>query len=175
MRRASLLVAAALGVLPAGCGEDEREADPPPPRRGLIVPQQSIDTLVLGMSGDEVRRLYGRPDEVKRLAESEAGTPIHDWLYRDKGMTAEFRQTGAAKFELKGLFTTSAAQRTEDGAGVGSSEEEVTRAVDDLDCGPGDPGERWCTLDGDVIGTPQTIFVMRTGKVVEVRVLETFP
>jgi len=173
VRRGSVFAAAALCALPAGCGQDERDADPPP-RRGLIVPQRSIDTLALGMSAEDVRRLYGRPDTVKRFSASETGTPIEDWLYRHKGMTVELHRMGAGRFELKALFTTSAAQRTEAGAGVGSSLEEVTRAVDDIDCGREDPGERWCTLGGDAIGDPQTVFMLRRGKVFKVVVIETF-
>jgi hypothetical protein len=145
------------------------------PHPGLIVPQRSIDRLALGMTPAAVRRIYGKPDAVKQLSESETGKPINDWLYRKRGLTAEFRQVNGSRLSLAGVFTTSARHRTRSGGGVGSTERQLTGGLDGVHCGPTDPGQRWCTLGGGAIGSPQTVFVLRRGRVTEVRVILTFP
>jgi hypothetical protein len=139
------------------------------------VPQRSIDRLALGLTPAQVRRVFGAPVRVKRLSESESGKPIVDWLYPERGMTAEFRRVKDGRMTLAGIFTTSADQRTASGDGVGSSEAQLARGLDGVDCGPGDPGQRWCTLGGESLGSPQTVFVLRGREVTEVRVLITYP
>lgn len=145
------------------------------PRAGLIVPQRSIDRLALGMTPARVRELFGEPDSVEDFSESESGAPILDWRYHKRGITAEFRDVKGSRSTLAGIFTTSAHQRTASDRGVGSTEAELSHDLDGLDCGAADPGQRWCTLGGDSVGSAQTVFVIRRGAVTEVRVLITFP
>ena len=142
--------------------------------KGLIVPQQSIDKLKLGMTPAAVRQVFGKPDAVQQASESETGKPIDDWLYRRRGLTAEFRQVTNGRFSLAGVFTTSPQERSASGAGVGRTERQLKAALTGLDCGPGDPGERWCTVGGNTPDARQTVFFLRSGRVTEVRVLITY-
>jgi hypothetical protein len=173
------LVALLVGVVAAtgGCGDDGSTAATvtTPAQSGLIVPQRSIDRLVLGMTPRRVRQLYGKPDSVQRSAESETGNPISTWRYTGRRIDAMFRNVNTSRFSLAGVFTTSARQRSASGAQVGISERQLTRRLDGLDCGPTDPGQRWCTLGSGRIGQRQTLFVVRKDRVTEVRIFIAFP
>lgn len=92
-----------------------------------------------------------------------------------KALTATLRQVKRRRQTLAGLSTTSPKQRTKAGARVGSSAAALRVKVSGLDCS-NVQGERWCTLGIDLpLGSPQTIFVLRHGRVREVRILLTFP
>ena len=169
----AIAVAAAVG----GCGDDGSTPATvtTPARSGVIVPQHSIDRLVLGMTPRRVRELYGRPDSVERSGESETGKPISTWRYTGRRLDAMFRHVDGHQFSLAGLFTTSPRQRTASGVRVGISERQLTRRLEGLDCGPTDPGQRWCTLGSGQDGKRQTLFVVRKDRVTEVRILLAFP
>lgn len=172
-----LVVSAVLITTVAACGEDESTTSESatPPRERLIVPQHSVDRLVLGMTPTQVHRAYGKPDVAMRSSESETGKPISEWRYKKRQITAQFRHVNADHFSLAGVATNSASQRTATGAGVGDSERALTRKLRGLDCGPADPGQRWCTLGRGTVGTRQTLFVVRKDVVTEVRTFIAFP
>jgi hypothetical protein len=170
----AVVVSVAAALAAASCGGGTRDARTPAPLAGRIVVQASIDRLALGMSPTEVRRIYGEPEAVKHYSESETGKPIDDWVYRRRSLVAEFREVRDGRLSLAGITTFSRRQRTESGIGVGSTEAELTREIDGADCGETDPGERWCTVGGGGRDAAQTVFVLRRGKVTEVRVLITF-
>ena len=52
------------------------------------------------MTPAEVRRLFGTPDRIQRLGESETGKPISDWTYRRHGLVAEFRLVKGSRLSL---------------------------------------------------------------------------
>lgn len=144
----------ALAVSLGGCeGSGSVSVARTAPRARLIVPQRSIDRLALGMTPARVRELYGEPDRVEDFSESESGSPILAWRYHKRGITAEFRDVKGTDSTLAGIFTTSAHQRTASEVGVGSTEAELSHNLDGLDCGPADPGQRWCR---SLTSTPTT-------------------
>jgi hypothetical protein len=139
------------------------------------VPQHSIDRLYLGMASSQVRRLLGRPDRVEHSSESETGKPISDWVYRKSGLTAEFRRVKDGRVSLAGISTTSRGERTASGLGIDSTERELRRDLGAVQCISTDLGQRWCSIGKGALGSPETLFVLRRGRVTEVRVLITFP
>lgn len=168
----TLQIAALAALALSGCTDNSSPGPSQQPQPGLIVPQRSIDRLALGMTPIEVRRLFGRPDSTDRASESETGKPIYIWTYREQGLRAAFRAR-SGRVSLDDIETTMSAHRTASGAGVASTEAELEASIDGLHCAPTNPGERWCTLGPATNGSPQTVFVIRRGKVTAVRVLIT--
>jgi len=154
--------------------ETPADATRPKAKPGLIVPQKSIDALTLGMTPEAVRARFGRPQRTERSSESETGHPIKSWLYTRRGIEAEFRRVKGQRLTLAGLSTTSSRLRTSGGARVGSSASALRARLSGLDCGDVQD-QRWCTIGSGRLGSRQTIFVLRNGRVREIRILVAFP
>jgi hypothetical protein len=158
----------------AGCsGDDSTAIRPAAAESQGIVVQRSIAGLRLGMSAKAARAVLGEPDAVRRQSESETGRRILHWVYRQRKVAADFRR-GRAGLRLVSVSTRSPRYRTASGLGAGSSESEVKHRLGGADCGPADPGTRWCTVDGSGPGDTQTIFRLRRGRVFEVTVTRVF-
>jgi hypothetical protein len=161
----------------AGCEHDE--APPAPARQtGLIVPQHSIDAIALGMSQEEVRRLLGQPAKTVNLgvsdSETYAGQTIYQWRYPGRRLSVDLRSVKGRPITVSAVETTNGRLRTESGAGVGVSEDELTAEVGDLDCSDDGRGGRWCTLGDGTVDKPQTVFELRGDRVAVVRVIRVF-
>jgi hypothetical protein len=156
----------------AGCGHDDA-APAPAPRAGLIVPQHSVDSIALGMSQAQVRRLLGQPTNTVNLgvsdSETYAGQPIYEWRYPSRRLTVDFRSVKGRSLSVSAVETTSGRLRTESGAGVGVTQDELSARVEHLDC-----ADSVCTLGGRTVDQPQTVFELRGDRVAVVRVTRVF-
>ncbi len=162
-----LLLAGLLATVPGEASRDKTKA-------GRIVPQRSIDLLVLRMTPATVRARFGTPQRIRHLSESETGKPITKWIYSKREIVATFRQVKGKRKTLAGISTSSRKQSTRSGAKIGITESALRGKVAGLDCGGAD-AERWCTIgSGRPFGTPQTVFVLRRDRLREVRILLTF-
>jgi hypothetical protein len=176
--RASVL-AIGLGAVSAGsgCGEAPRQAQSatraPSPER-LIVPQRSIGTVRLGIGRASVRRRLGPPVHIRRLSESESCRPILAWSYPARGLRLEFRKRHGM-FVVGSITTTSKAMRTIEGAGVAVSERDLTRKLRGIRCVPAEADGRYCALGSGELGHRQTVFQIRSGRVIRVTVFLVFP
>jgi len=168
----ALLAAGCLGaaIFVAAPGEAAREGARP----GRIVPQRSIDVLVLGVRPATVRARFGKRQRVRHLSESGSGKPITAWVYSRRKIVASFRHVKSKRMTLAEISTTSRRQRTQSGARIGITESTLKEKVAGLDCGDAD-AERWCTIGrGLVHGKPQTVFVLRRDRLREVRIVLIF-
>jgi hypothetical protein len=154
-------------------GGHETHAVERPIPRGLIVPEQGMAGVRLGMTRAEVRAVLGGPDDVRHLGEAHTGVPIDSWRYRKAGLRVDLHGPGG-RFTVGGVAARNAPPRTAAGVGVGSSEPAVRRTLGPVRCGPAGPGTRDCWRGSSVEGRPQTIFRIRGGRVYEVEILEVF-
>jgi hypothetical protein len=138
----------------------------------MIVPQQGMSGLRLGLTEPQVEARLGEPDTREDLLGSEGGGDIFEWRYRRERLELDFRAAADGKpVVLNTISTRDGRTRTAEGIGVGSPEQAV-RDRTSSSCSPADPGTLWCTIDG---GGRQTLFKLRGGRVYEVTVTVVFP
>jgi hypothetical protein len=126
---------------------------------GAIVPNRSIAGVSLGQTRAHVRATLGTPLSV-RHARNEFGAYT---VFRYRQVTVTFQGNAGAT----GLTTTSPAQRTRKGVGVGSTEAQVRAGVHGVRCETFAP-LRHCTFGRELPGRRVTDFVLRRGRVVRV-------
>jgi hypothetical protein len=124
-----------------------------------IVPNRSIGGVALGQTRAQVRSALGTPLSV-RHARNEFGAFT---VFRYAQVTVTFQGNAGAT----GLTTTSRAQRTRKGVGVGSTEAQVKAGVPGVRCQTF-AALRHCTLGRELPGRRVTDFVLRRGRVVRV-------
>lgn len=119
MRRAfapALLVAVALAA--------------PAPAAAEVVPQKGMKGIELGMTVKQVRAALGSPTRFRTIPHPVMG-PARQWVY---GLTDVLFDSTAANAKVVVLSTTSRAERTASGVGVGSSRAAVKRDVAGARC-----------------------------------------
>jgi hypothetical protein len=146
--RAFAVAAVALGLLAAGAS-------------AAIVPSRSIAGVSLGQTRAHVRAALGTPLHV-RHGKNEFGAFT---VFRYAQVTVTFQGNAGAT----ALATTSRAQRTRKGIGVGSTEAQVKRGVRGVRC-RSFGALRHCTLGRELPGRRVTDFLLRRGHVVRVLV-----
>lgn len=163
----ALALVAALAVSACGSdsdGDEDELARPPPPK--LIVPGTGIDGIGVRMSESQVRARLGRPARVERMSEGHTGVPIGRWIYPARGLAVSLHGEPPRR-RVAEVSTRSRIHRTREGVGVGTTESQLEAALDEVECGRGDAGSRWCTIgDVDEDGV-QTVFEVRGGRVTE--------
>lgn len=150
------------GTIDAGVCSGSHPGPEPPPRRGPagIAPQRGIDGVLLGASAAEVLQIHGAPPRA-------GPSPLHAgwrrWTYPARGLRIDFTERGAAW----AIATTSRRPRTPRGAGVGSSERRLRRALPRIGCRwiRGPRPVRSCLLGRPRLGRPFTDFTLRRGRV----------
>lgn len=121
----------------------------------MLVPQQSIRSIELGITRPAIVARLGRPSAVQR-GTNDFG-PYTELRYRGLRITL----TGGAVTQVE---TTSASDRTPDGAGVGSSEAFLRSHVQGLRCAT-EAAVRHCHLGAYRAGRVVTDFFLRSGAV----------
>lgn len=97
------------------------------PAAATIVPQQGIGGAKLGMSKSTVRGQLGKPRKVT-TGKNDFGNYT---TYRYRHQITVMFQSGSAVTSVK---TSSAAERTKDGIGVGSTEQSIKNAYPHITC-----------------------------------------
>jgi hypothetical protein len=120
----------------------------------LVVPQHSIRGVELGMSRPAVVQRLGKPAHV-RHGINDLG-PYTQLQYKGLRVTFAF-DAGVSELE-----STDARDRTSGGAGVGSTEQALRRAVPKLAC---EDNPRHCHLGQYRAGRVVTDFFLRRGRV----------
>jgi hypothetical protein len=116
---------ALVAVLVLGAAAAAAPARPP-----RIVPQVSIRGIQVGMTGDQVRRAAGRPDAVSTRSHPVLGR-TRVWRYGRATVTFDGTRSAAL---VVSISTTSRADRTAKGAGIGSTEATVRSTVAGVRC-----------------------------------------
>jgi hypothetical protein len=124
-----------------------------------IVPNRSIGGASLGQTRAQVRTKLGTPLSVKR-GRNDFGRYT---VFRYAQVTVTFQGNAGAT----ALATTSAAQRTARGVGVGSTEAQVKARVRGVRCSSFG-SLRHCTLGRELPGRRVTDFLLRRRRVVRV-------
>jgi hypothetical protein len=120
------------------------------------------------MPHDSVRKRLGAPDAAQSISVGENGDAAIVWRYRRRHLTVQLAAAQVTRVE-----TDSRAYRTADGVGVESSQQAVEGKLK-LRCSSVD-ASIWCTTTGASLGDPQTIFVIRGGRVGRVRIVTITP
>jgi hypothetical protein len=124
-----------------------------------IVANHGIGGVTLGQTRKQVRTRLGNPLTVKR--------GLNDFgrytVFRYANVTVNFQGNAGAT----ALTTTSAAERTARGVGVGSTEAQVRAGVRGVHCSRVG-ALRHCTVGRELPGRRVTDFVIRRGRVVRV-------
>ena len=156
----TVATAAVAGVL-AGLPATPAGAAIEPGRAG----DSGIAGIELGMNVNEVIAAKGDPD-ANRVVELAGGQQQRVLAYGKTKALFSSADYDAHPWEI---FTTSRSQRTEEGAGVGWTEERLRRAVDRVHCGsPG--GFRVCAI-GPIRHSQATFYVSkRTRRVTRVSI-----
>jgi hypothetical protein len=124
-----------------------------------IVPNHSVGGAALGQTRKQVRARLGNPLAVTR-GHNEFGRYT---VFRYAYVTVSFQGNAGAT----ALTTTSAAERTRRGVGVGSTEAQVKAGVPGVRCARLG-ALRHCTLGRELPGRRVTDFALRRGRVVRV-------
>ena len=129
-----------------------------------IDPGTGIAGIGVGMTADEIVAAKGAPD-----ADEVIHYPGEDGRRLRYGKTKALFASTADNARSWQVFTTSPAQRTRQGVGVGSTEERLRRAIRRIRCGsPG--GFRICTI-GPIRDSDTTFYVSkRTERVTRVSI-----
>ena len=117
MRHAIAAALLVLAALPATAG-------------AVIVPQESIKGIELGMTVAQVRELRGSPDRFRTVRNDFAGR-VREWSY---GLTTVTFDGTASDAKVMAVQTRSRTERTADGVGVGSRRATVRREVPNVRC-----------------------------------------
>jgi hypothetical protein len=96
----------------------------------VIVPQEGLKGLTLGMTVDDVRGVLGKPDRFRTVRSENAG-PLREWRY---GLTRVTFDGTAPDAKVLSLDTRSRAERTAAGVGVGSRKATIKRKVPKVRC-----------------------------------------
>ena len=132
------------------------------PARATIVPQKGMAGIRIGMTKGEVRGVLGRP---LRIVRATGGFGPYTVFHYPALVQVFFGRD----VTVTNIRTTGRRERTARGAGVGSTEDQVKRAVPGLRC------ERFrsfrdCYLGRFLPGRRVTLFRLRGGRVVQVDV-----
>lgn len=130
----------------------------------VIVPQEGMAGVRLGMSEPQVRAELGPPVRVRRIA-SELG-PFRVLLYR--GLTVTLRSRGTP-FRVSAVQTTGRRERTRAGVDVGSPERRVRATIARARCRT-ELGLRTCRVGALLPGRRVTDLQIRRGRVVRVTI-----
>ena len=102
----------------------------PAPADAVVVPQQGMRGVTLGMTVTEVRGVLGSPGRFRTVRHEILGR-IRVWRY---GLTRVTFDSAAADARVISLDTRSRAERLESGIGVGSTRAAVRRRVEGVRC-----------------------------------------
>jgi len=166
MMRTALVVV--LATVIGSCGGGEPAKSPAPIGGRSIAIDTGLAGVSLGMPASAVRRQLGVPDAMQAVGVGENGDSASVWTYRREHVTVQIASPGVTRVE-----TSSRQIRTREGLGVGSTQGEVARGLE-LSCAPSGV-QVWCTTGGSGFGDPQTIFVIRHGRVSLVRIVTVTP
>ena len=123
------------------------------PAHAVIVPQKSIKGIRLGLSQNGVRAAAGKPDKVRTINNEIMGKVI-EWSY---GKTKVLFNGRTSSAKVINLSTTSAAERTAAGIGVGSTRAQVLAKVKGAKCKT-ESGFRHCYVGKFLPGRTVTDF-----------------
>lgn len=154
----ALCVIALLCLTLLACGDQGETGQGNAP----IQPGRSIAGIELGMSAEEVRKPLGAPKDAKP---SELHPGWTQWVFADVGLRVTLDET-ATVWDVR---TVSSKHRTPGGVGVGSTEEQLRRALPSIECrsagAPGTGPERVC-VDTRDHSAPFTSFRLSDGETV---------
>jgi hypothetical protein len=102
----------------------------PPAAGAVIVPQESIKGVSLGMTVEQVREALGRPDRFRTVRNEVVGR-VREWRY---GLTRITFDGTAPDAKVLSVDTRSRAERTKQGVGVGSRRATVRSRVPGIRC-----------------------------------------
>jgi hypothetical protein len=125
-----------------------------------IVPQEGIAGVKIGMTQSEVREVLGAPKTNKRIVNEIAGD-LRQWTYGKTTVTFDSTEKDA---EVMTIVTRSAAERTAQGVGVGSTRATVRKKVPKVRC-KAESGYDHCYVGAFTPGAIITDFTMSRGKV----------
>ena len=170
MKRAAIALTAL--SLVAGCGDDGGNGtitDPEPTTTTqeatqLIEVGRGIAGVAVGMSAAKVKQVLGEPENETQVPGIFGGTNTK--LDYPDGLTVTLSGNGDSVIYVE---STSAAAQTRNGAGIGSTEQEVVRSVDGATCEDAQ-GTTICRAGQAVPGGIVTDFRLRGGRVVRVLV-----
>lgn len=127
-----------------------------------IQPNRSIASIEVGMSAAEVRERLGAPDD-ERPSELHVGWT--QWVFGDAGLRVTLDETDT----VWDVRTVSSKHRTPSGVGVGSTEEQLRRALSSIECrnaGAGGTGPERNCVDTRGDSSPFTSFRLADGETV---------
>ena len=142
MRRLSIIPATAIALAVAAA-----------PAQAVIVPQKSIKGIKLGLTQSGVRAAAGEPTRVRTIQNEIMGR-VTEWSY---GKTKVLFNGRTRRATVINLETTSRAERTANGIGVGSSRAQVLARVRGAKCENVD-GFRHCYVGRFLPGRTVTDF-----------------
>ena len=159
-RFAALVVVAAAAAFPGCGGRDEPAAVKA--SDAAIEPRRGIAGVRLAMTTAAVEQALGSPHSER---ESELHAGWTKWRYRRPRLRVTFDERGT----VWDVRTYAREHRTREGVGVGSTEDELLRALPRLRCRPygGPPRYRdWRSCkDGPALSEPLTTYTLVDGRV----------
>lgn len=102
----------------------------PAPAHAVVVPQEGMRGVTLGMTVTEVRGVLGSPTRFRTVRHEILGR-IRVWTY---GLTRVTFDSAAADARVVTIDTRSRRERLENGVGVGSTRAAVRRRVEGVRC-----------------------------------------